>query len=438
MGRITVPTSLLVLLTAFALVAGACSDDSDGDAGESTSSDSPSSDSPSSDTLSSDGSSSSADDLDGDATTTTVAAVAQVDDAPLDWGIPTAAPPLAVGALGFDRYVWSTADDGEVIPVVVEGPRGRQFRCQDPDRVCSYQDLRDLAASGDPVPADLGMTGDELQQLVAELDEAAGAVNAVPDPAAACAAGYEPVSAQNPNMGVHFVNGSFLTDGFVIDAPEMLLFASEDGFGLGRSDLGSCTDDGGWDGIDSLEVVGAAYFIDLTDEHPDGFAGPLDQWHVHYNSCAGGEVDSTSSEELCEANGGSFFEFQRNWMMHTYVADGFDSQTGVFAMWNDSIWPTNAGAATTATDIDEADNQTSILDFSFENLTVQAGESIGWINNDEVPHTIAAGSPGSPGDFLSDPIGTGGAFALTFDEPGIVPFFCSLHPTMTGNITVQG
>lgn len=361
---------------------------------------------------------------------------APVDDAETDYGLPSTTPAEPTGALGFDRYVWSLDDAGEVIPVVVEGPRGGQARCQEPARDCSYQDLKRLVASGTPVPDDLGVTAEELADLVEELDEAAAAVNAFDGPAAACAAGYEPTSAQNPNMGIHFVNTGLLDDGFDIARPEMLLFAAEDGVGLSRAELGSCDGDR-WEGLEMLEVVGAAYFIGLSEDHPDGFTGPLDQWHVHYNSCANGNIDSTASERLCAANGGTFFEFQPNWMMHAYVADGFDSQTGVFAMWNDSIWPLSSRATESAAAAAAADTASTITDFTFDNLTVTAGESVGWVNGDEVPHTVVTGTPVAPGAFESAPLGTDEGYTLTFDEPGVVPIYCSLHPQMTGVVTVR-
>ena len=363
-------------------------------------------------------------------------APALVDDAATDYAVPSAAPSAPTGALGFDRYVFGNADDGSVIPLVVEGPRGDQVRCQDPERACSYADLRALLDSGAEVPDDLGLTAGELAELVAQLDITAASVNAYPTPAEACAGGYSPVSGQNPNMGIHFVNAALLADGFDPANPEMLLFASEQGFGATRDELGVCSDDGtGWSGIDGLRVVGSAFFIDISEEHPEGFAGPLDLWHVHYNSCAGGRKDSIASEALCEQNGGNFFQFQPNWMMHTYVADGFDSQTGVFGMWNDSVWPRAPEAAVASPGT--ADRSATISSFTFENMTVSVGETLSITNTDEVPHTVVDGSASKPGTaFASELLGRGDAFNLSFDEPGVVALYCSLHPTMNGTVTV--
>ena len=359
-----------------------------------------------------------------------------VDDAELDWSLPSTFPTEPTGSLGFSRYVFVRDDSGSIIPVVVEGTRDGQNRCQDIEQTCSYQELKALFESGDDLPAHLAMTRTELGELVSQLDQNAATVNSLPTPADACAAGYLPVSAQNPNMGIHFVNAALLADGFDPGNPEMLLYASESGLGLGRSDIGTCGDGGTWDGIDDLRVTGSAFFIDLSDEHPDGFAGTIDQWHVHYNSCANGEFDSTASVSLCDQNGGAWFDLQPNWMMHSYVADGFDSDTGVFGMWNNSIWPiAEPGAGASA----PADATTVAIDqFAFGKATVQAGDTVWFANNDEIPHVVVAGTPANPlADFASPIIANGEAWEVTLDQPGSLNFYCSLHPSMVGTITVE-
>lgn len=354
------------------------------------------------------------------------AAVTQV-----DWGVPDDVPGTPTGSLGFDRFVYVRNDDDNVIPVLVEGPPD-QVRCQDPDLPCSYQDLKAIAESGDEPPAELGMSAADLDELVSQLDETSAALESYSDPATACAAGYSPVSAQNPNMGVHFVNTGLLADGFDPANPEMLLYASEEGLGLTRDDLGDCDGDS-WAGVE-LGIVGSAFFIDLTDEHPEGFAGPLDNWHVHYNSCAGAELDNMGSEAACERFGGAYFDVQPNWMIHAYAAPDHDSQTGVFAMWNDSIWP--IGGSADNADL-AADVRAEIREFTFGDITAEVGDEIVFTNRDQMPHTVAEGRFVEPGTlFESDFLATDESFAVSFDEPGTYRYFCTLHPTMQGQITV--
>ncbi len=429
--------AITALLTAFLLLASACG--SNGSTPETAPTTPPGTEAPSEVTAAAPATTAATPSTEPVPTTAAVevqGAVEFVDDATTDWGLPSAAPDRVVGALGFDRYVWARDDDGNVIPVLVEGPRGEQLRCQDPGRDCSYEDLRALAADPEAaIPADLGMTRDEVETLVAQLDTTAASVNAHPTPDEACAAGYTAVSAQNPNMGIHFVNTSLTGDGFDPANPEMLLYASPTGIGLTRADIGAC-DGETWNGIDGLTVVGSAFFIDISDEHPDAFAGSLDQWHVHYNSCANGQEDSISSEELCAANEGVFFEFQPNWMIHTYVADGFDSQTGVFSMWNDSVWPLSQGDVPPAEPTDAV--PLAIEDFAFANVTVSVGDEVAITNGDVIPHTVAGGSAARPNnDVASGLLGTGEAYTFTADEPGAFDIYCSLHPTMTATITVE-
>lgn len=65
--------------------------------------------------------------------------------------------------------------------------------------------------------------------------------------------------------------------------------------------------------------------------------------------------------------------------------------------------------------------------------TVQAGETIELDNQDEVPHTFTD----EDGAFDVS-ISPGGRATYTFEEPGEYSYFCTIHPSMTGTITVEG
>jgi plastocyanin len=76
-----------------------------------------------------------------------------------------------------------------------------------------------------------------------------------------------------------------------------------------------------------------------------------------------------------------------------------------------------------------------ISDFQFApaRLTVKAGTTVTWRNNDDIPHTVTSTTRA----FKSKALDTDDAFAFAFTEPGSYAYVCSLHPYMTGTIVVE-
>ena len=67
-------------------------------------------------------------------------------------------------------------------------------------------------------------------------------------------------------------------------------------------------------------------------------------------------------------------------------------------------------------------------------IRVKAGETVTWVNQEAMPHTITSSS----GDLLaSDRLGRGGSYAHTFTDPGTYTYYCSLHPSMIGEVIVE-
>lgn len=67
-------------------------------------------------------------------------------------------------------------------------------------------------------------------------------------------------------------------------------------------------------------------------------------------------------------------------------------------------------------------------------VTITAGTTVTWTNNDGFDHTIAF----ADGVFPESPtLGEGDTFSLTFAEPGTYPYVCGIHPRMTGTIVVE-
>lgn len=80
------------------------------------------------------------------------------------------------------------------------------------------------------------------------------------------------------------------------------------------------------------------------------------------------------------------------------------------------------------------------VQFNPKDLTVKAGDTVTFTNNDSVPHDVHKAS-GPGGDFASGSTGgmqKGDTFKVTLDKPGKYDYLCELHqPGMAGTITVK-
>ena len=88
-------------------------------------------------------------------------------------------------------------------------------------------------------------------------------------------------------------------------------------------------------------------------------------------------------------------------------------------------------AANTATP-----NRIEIKDFHFQpaTLVVPAGATVVFVNRDEEPHTVASTEGKFP---KSRALDTDQEYKVTLTAPGDYTYFCTVHPTMTGKITVK-
>ena len=80
------------------------------------------------------------------------------------------------------------------------------------------------------------------------------------------------------------------------------------------------------------------------------------------------------------------------------------------------------------------------VQFDPKDLSVKAGETITFTNDEAIPHDVHKTSgPGE--DFASGPTGgmqEGDTFELTLDKPGTYEYVCDVHaPGMAGTITVK-
>ena len=79
--------------------------------------------------------------------------------------------------------------------------------------------------------------------------------------------------------------------------------------------------------------------------------------------------------------------------------------------------------------------EVKIDNFTFgpQKLTVKVGDTVTWINEDDIPHTVVANQKA----FKSKVLDTDDKYTFTFTTAGTYDYFCSLHPHMTGTVVVE-
>ena len=80
----------------------------------------------------------------------------------------------------------------------------------------------------------------------------------------------------------------------------------------------------------------------------------------------------------------------------------------------------------------------TIQDFQFapQNVTVNVGDTVTWSHTGVFPHTTTS-TTGIWDSGLSPPLSYGQSYSHYFPTAGTFPYFCRIHPSMTGQITVQ-
>ncbi|HTC64798.1 MAG TPA: cupredoxin family copper-binding protein [Candidatus Saccharimonadales bacterium] len=94
------------------------------------------------------------------------------------------------------------------------------------------------------------------------------------------------------------------------------------------------------------------------------------------------------------------------------------------------------GLAGSESDKPASATEIKIDNFSFgpATLTVPAGTTITWKNNDDVPHVVSSDDGKM---FKSKALDTDDHFSFTFTKPGTYNYYCAIHPKMTARIVVQ-
>ena len=86
-----------------------------------------------------------------------------------------------------------------------------------------------------------------------------------------------------------------------------------------------------------------------------------------------------------------------------------------------------------------AGTQISIKGFAFNpnQPSVTKGATITWTNDEGTTHTITSGVPGTPSGKFNQSVDAGRTFSFTFTDTGTYEFFCSIHNSMRGAVTVK-
>lgn len=115
----------------------------------------------------------------------------------------------------------------------------------------------------------------------------------------------------------------------------------------------------------------------------------------------------------------------------------------IFAGKNDNV---NNGSSANSSNQNQSQNQSattpvntnsvSIADMSFKpaEISVKKGTKVTWTNNDGIAHTVTE-TDGKTGP-SSPEMAPGSSYSFTYDEAGTFSYHCSIHPDMTGTVTV--
>lgn len=81
--------------------------------------------------------------------------------------------------------------------------------------------------------------------------------------------------------------------------------------------------------------------------------------------------------------------------------------------------------------------ESAIVDFVLEDISIEVGTTVEWINIDKKVHTVTSGiSPEKSGVWDSTFLKEGERFNFLFMEVGKFNYWCRVHPFMTATVTV--
>jgi plastocyanin len=85
-------------------------------------------------------------------------------------------------------------------------------------------------------------------------------------------------------------------------------------------------------------------------------------------------------------------------------------------------------------------NTITIKNFAFtpQTMTVKSGSIVRWENKDTAPHRIIfIDKDGRDTALDSSVLSSSQSWSNKFDKPGTFPYYCKIHPEMTGTVIVE-
>ena len=87
-----------------------------------------------------------------------------------------------------------------------------------------------------------------------------------------------------------------------------------------------------------------------------------------------------------------------------------------------------------------ASNPSTTEPYSPSPLSISVGTIVVWTNNDNTGHTVTEGNPSGntpPNGFDSGILAPGKTFTHNFETAGTIQYYCTLHPTMLGELIAK-
>lgn len=104
-----------------------------------------------------------------------------------------------------------------------------------------------------------------------------------------------------------------------------------------------------------------------------------------------------------------------------------------------STTASGTGTKATVTTANTTAVAVNIANFAFSpaTLTIKAGQTVTWTNNDSATHTVTSGTNRTFDGKYDKSLKQGESWSHTYSDPGTYEYYCKPHTGMTGKVIVQ-